>query len=155
MRITASVVRLTGEAQEVALAETQAVRAMARDEAYRERLAGLAAAIGEGQVSEEEAEELERLLELGLASGRLRALYGPGGEQAALGLYRKLPRGAALQESAREVAQALSSLAGRRLESVSLQAVGPGAFALSLAAEGAEVRVRLDRQGARLVSLGV
>ena len=36
-----SALKLTGEAQEVALAEAQAVRAMASDDGYRERLAGL------------------------------------------------------------------------------------------------------------------
>ena len=35
-----------------------------------------------------------KLLELGLQSGRIRALYGPASETAALGLYRRLPRGA-------------------------------------------------------------
>jgi len=38
---------------------------------------------------------------------------------------------------------------------VSLEAVGPGAFTLSLAAGAAEITVRVDRQGARLHSVGV
>ena len=37
------------------------------------------------------ADELDRLLTLALQSGRVRALYGPGGEQAALRAFRKLP----------------------------------------------------------------
>ena len=49
-----------------------------------ERLAALVAAVDEGEVDGEDAETLEELLELGLQSGRIRALYGPGGEQAAL-----------------------------------------------------------------------
>ena len=36
---------LAGEAREVALAEVQAVQSMARDEAMRERLTGLVAAV--------------------------------------------------------------------------------------------------------------
>jgi hypothetical protein len=111
-------VRLSEQAQEVALAEAQAVRALASGEAYRERLAGLIAAIGEGEVDAEEAGTLEELLELGLQSGRIRAHYGPGGEQAALSLYRRLPRGAELAESARDVTAALRALEGRVLESV-------------------------------------
>ncbi len=148
-------VTLASEAQEVALAEAQAVFAMARDEGYRDRLARLVAAAGEGEVSGADAEALEQLLELGLQSGRLRALYGPGGEQAALRLYRRLPRGAALAESAREVTAALAALAGKPIDSISLTVIGPGAFALSLSAEGLELSVRLDRQGARLASVGV
>src|SRR5262249_20315502 len=84
--------------------------------------------------------------------GRLRALYGPGGEQAALRLYRKLPRGRELGSSTRAVSDAVAALEGRRLERVALQSVGPGAFLLTLAAGGRELSLRLDRQGARLSS---
>jgi hypothetical protein len=144
---------LTEQGQEVALAEAQAVRALAAGGEYRARLADLIAAIGEGEVGGDEAAALEELLELGLQSGRIRAHYGPGGEQAALSLYRRLPRGAELTESAREVTLALRALEGRELGSVELTAVGPGAFALSLAAGEVEVSLRLDRQGARLRSV--
>lgn len=150
-----SSVALQGEAQEVALAETQAVLVMARDEGYRGRLASLQAAAAEGEVAGEDAETLQELLEVGLQSGRLRALYGPGGERAALTTYRRLPNGSALAQSAREVSDALRALAGEELRSVSLEAIGPGAFSLSLAAGSAEITVRLDRQGARLHSVGV
>jgi hypothetical protein len=153
--MSASGLRLTGEAQEVALAETQAVLGLARDEEYRDRLASLQAAATEGEVAGEDAETLQELLEVGLQSGRVRALYGPGGERAALQTYRRLPSGAAVAESAREVSEALSALAGQELRSVSLQAAGPGAFSLSLAAGSAEITVRLDRQGARLHSVGI
>ena len=146
---------MSPEAQEVALAEAQAVRAMAADEGYRARLAALVGAASAGEVDEEEVGTLEELLELGLQSGRIRALYGPGGEQAALALYRRLPRGAELAESTREVSAALTALAGRELSSVELRAVGPGAFALSVSAGEIEVSVRLDRQGARLTAVGV
>jgi len=148
-------VTLAGEAQEVALAETQAVLVMARDDDYRGRLASLQAAATEGEVAGEDAETLQELLELGLQSGRLRALYGPGGERAALATYRRLPNGAAVAASARDVSEALRALAGQELRSISLESVGPGAFTLSIAAEAAEISVRLDRQGARLHSVGV
>ena len=148
-------VGLKGEAQEVALAETQAVLAMARDEAYRDRLASLQAAATEGEVDGEDAETLQELLEIGLQSGRVRAVYGPGGERAALATYRRLPNGAAVADSAREVSEALKALEGEELRSVSLAATGPGAFTLSVAAGSAEITIRLDRQGARLHSVGV
>ena len=147
--------RLTGEAREVALAEAQAVLALVRDGERRERLASLVAAADEGEVDAAAAEALEELLELGLQTGRLRALYGPGGEQAALQTFRRLPRGAALARSAREVTSALQALVGKRLEGVSLAAVGPGAFTLSVVADGIELSVRLDRGGARVGSVGV
>jgi hypothetical protein len=149
-----SAVKLTGEGQEVALAEAQAVRAMASDDGYRERLAALVGAATEGEVGEEDAATLEELLELGLQSGRIRALHGPGGEQAALTIYRKLPRGSELVQSAREVTDALRTLEGRELGAIELKAVGPGAFTLSVAAGELELSLRLDRQGARLSSVG-
>ena len=93
------------------------------------------------------------LLTLALQSGRIRALYGPGGEQALLRLYRKLPGGVELARSAAAVGEALSGLQGRALESVSLTAVGPGAFSLTVAAGGVQLKVHLDRQGARLASV--
>jgi hypothetical protein len=147
-------VALRGEAAEVALGEAQAVLAMVHDGERRERLADLVAAIGDGEVEGADAEALEELFELGLQTGRLRAVYGPGGEQAALRVYRKLPRGRALGDSASDVTAALAALAGRELEGVGIQAVGPGAFVVTITAGGVELSVRLDRQGARLASVG-
>lgn len=149
-------VAVKAEEREVALGEVQAVLAAARDESYRERLAALAVSIEEGELAgEEEAAELERVLELGLQAGRIRAVYGPGGEQAALRLFRRLPAGAALAETARSVSGALAALNGRALESLRIEAVGPGMYRLALVAGGAEVAVRLDRGGVRLASIGV
>ena len=146
---------LKGEQQEIALAETRAVELHVTDPCYREELTAVIAAIEAGELPAGEAETLGGVLELSLQAGRVRALYGPGGEQAALRLYRKLPAGAAVAASAAEVSRALGALAGRPLESIALSAVGPGAFSLSLTAGGAELSIRLDRQGARLASVGV
>jgi hypothetical protein len=148
-------VRLSDEAREVALAEAQAVLAMVHDETRRDRLAELVADVNEGEVDGASADALEELLELGLATGRLRALYGPGGEQAALLAFRKLPRGAELAAGAREVTEALRALEGKRIDSVSLSNVGPGAYVLSLGADGLDLSIRVDRQGARIHSVGI
>jgi hypothetical protein len=148
-------VKLGAEAREIVLGEAQAVLAMVTDEERRGRLASLVAAVDEGEIGEEDAQAAEELLELGLQTGRVRALYGPGGEQAALRIYRQLPRGKQAGEAAREVTQALASLEGKTLESIGIQAVGPAAFVLSVNAGGAEFSVRLDRQGARLSSVGI
>jgi hypothetical protein len=146
---------LAGEEREVALAELEAVRAAAGGE-YRALLDETAAAVESGsELGERHASELDRIISLGLQTGRIRALYGPSGEQAALRAYRRLPGGAELAESARAVNDALASLAGRPLDGISIAAVGPSAYTLSLVAGGAELSVRLDRQGARLASVGV
>jgi hypothetical protein len=147
-------VQLRPEEREVAIAEAQAVFAVAAEPAYRDELAHLIAAADEGALEPADAQTLERLVELGLQAGRIRALYGPGGEQAALRLYRRLPRGAELGESAAAVTNALETLRGRTLESIRVDAVGPGAFTLTIVVDGVDLSIRLDRQGARVGALG-
>jgi len=148
-------IAVSGEAAEVALGEAQAVLAMVQDDERRGRLAELVAAVGEGELAEDDAEALAELLELGLQTGRIRAQYGPGGEQAALRLFRKLPRGQELSESAREVSGALASLVGKPLTGAGIEATGPGTFLVSLSTDGVELSVRLDRNGVRLTSVGL
>ncbi len=148
-------VKLNPAAAEVALGEAQAVLAMVSDEGRRGRLADLVAAVQDGELGGEEAQALEEIIELGLSTGRIRGVYGPEGEQAALKTYRKLPRGKELSESVRGVTDALAALEGRTLEQVKVQAAGPGAYLLSIGVEGLELAVRLDRTGARIHSAGV
>jgi hypothetical protein len=144
---------LHGEAREVALAEAQTVQSMAHDQGMRERLAELVAAVDEGTVTGDVAELLESVLELGVQTGRIRAYYGPGGEQAALSTLRKLPRGRVRTATARDVSEALQALAGARIDAVRIAAVAPGAFSIAIDADGIQASVRLDATGARLMSL--
>ena len=148
-------VRIGESEREVAIGEVEAVLAVVEDAAFRDELGAVVEAIETGELEPAEQATLEHLLELGLQAGRIRALYGPGGEQAALRLYRRLPHGAEAGESADAVNQALSALGGRTLDSIQLRAVGPGAFTLTVQAGGAELSVQLDRHGARLASVGV
>src|SRR5438874_11930178 len=127
-------VALKGEAREVALAEAQTVQSLAHDETMRSKLAELVSAVDDGGVDGDSAELLESVLELGLQTGRIRAYYGPGGEQAALSTLRRLPRGRVRADSAREVSTALETLAGATIAAVTIAAVAPGAFPLSIQA---------------------
>jgi hypothetical protein len=147
-------VKVSGDAAEVARAEAQAVLAMVQDEGRRLRLADLVAAVDEGVVGEDDAAALAELLELGLTSGRIRSVYGPEGEQAVLGLYRRLPAGRELAQSARELNEALEALSGRELERVSVTAVGPGEYGITISTPDFELVLRLGKAGARLASLG-
>ena len=148
-------IAVRGDAAEVALGEAQAVLALVADEERRGRLADLVAAVQDGELDDEAAQALEELIELGLSTGRIRSVYGPEGEQAALKTFRRLPGGRALSESASEVSSALAALEGRTLESVKVQSAGPGAYVVSVAVEGLELSVKLDRAGARIHSVGV
>lgn len=145
---------LKGEAHEVALAEAQATYAMARGEEMRGRLSELIAQLEDGAVDADGEELLESLLELAQQAGRIRAHYGPGGEQAAVATLRRLPRGRERSESARAVSAALQAFVGKPLGSIAISAVAPGSFTLTLEADGFETSVRLDGSGARIVSVG-
>jgi hypothetical protein len=147
-------VRVSGEAAEVASAEAQAVLAMVQDENRRGRLADVIAAIADGEVSGQDADALAELLELGLQTGRVRAVYGPEGEQAALALYRRLPLGRELTESTRELNDALQALEGRTIERVAVNALGPGEYGVTLSTDDYEIVLRLGRAGARLATIG-
>ena len=146
--------KLRPEEVDVARAETQAVYAVASDPGFRDELAALIASLDDDELAPEDARTLESVVELGLQAGRIRALYGPGGEQAALRLYRRLPNGSDARASADAVSEALTALRGRALESIRVDAVGPGAFSLTVAVDGAELSIRLDRAGARVSSVG-
>ena len=147
-------VRVRGEAAEVSRAEAQAVLSMLGDERRRARLADVVAAVDDGQIEGEDAAALGELLELGLQTGRLRAVYGPEGEQAALSLYRRLPQGKELTQSTSELNEALETLSGRTLERLSVHAVGPGEYGVTISAEGFELSLRLGRSGARVATVG-
>jgi len=149
-----SALPVRGEERELALAEVEAVLAAVPDGDYRARLDAVHAALEQGEpVAEEDAADLEQLVTIALQSGRARALYGPGGEQALLRLYRRLPGGIEARESAAAVSEALAQLHGKPLERVSLTAVGPGRHSLALDAGGLRLLVHLDRNGARLASV--
>ena len=146
--------RVSGDAQEVARAEAQAVLSMVVDERRRAKLADVVAAVDEGVVEGTDADALAELLELGLSTGRVRALYGPGGDQAALGLFRRLPLGKEIAESTRELNEALSALEGRTIEKITVSAVGPGEYGVTVSTEDFEIALRLGKAGARVASIG-
>jgi len=130
------------------------VLAMVQDEGRRAKLADVVAAVDEGVVEGADADALAELLELGLSTGRVRALYGPGGEQAALGLFRRLPLGKEIAETTRELNEALSALGGRTIEKITVSAVGPGEYGVSVSTEDFEIALRLGKAGARVASIG-
>jgi len=146
-------VPVRGEAAEVSRAEAQAVLAMVSDEHRRARLADVVAAVDEGRIEGDDAAALGELLELGLQTGRVRSIYGPEGEQAALALFRRLPQGRELARSTGDLNDALEALAGRTLERLSVHAVGPGEYGVSISAEGFELALRLGPSGARISSV--
>ena len=147
-------VAVRGEERELVLSAVEAVLSAVPEGDYRERLDAIHSALADdGPVSEDDTAELERLVTVALQSGRARALYGPGGEQALLRLYRRLPGGIEARESASAVSEALGQPTGKPLEQIALSVVGPGSHSLALEAGGVRLLVDLDRNGARLASV--
>ena len=96
------------------------------------RLADLVAAAGDGEVAGDDAEALEELLELGLQTGRLRALYGPGRRAGRAPPLPQAPaRARARRKRPRRVRRARRAR-GPHPRASSLEAVGPGAYLLTL-----------------------
>ena len=149
-------VLLKGEEVEVARAEVEAVRAAVGESDYASSSTSSSTTLDTGAAVEgRHSDELDRLLTLALQSGRVRALYGPGGEQAALRAYRKLPSGVGARRDDEAVNEALVSLQGRR----DRPTLGDGGRPRRLHALRHDRRrpaarpVRLDRQGTRFASV--
>ena len=71
-----------------------------------------------------------------------------------LALYRKLPAGRELTQSTRDLNAALAALEGRSLERISVNAVGPGEYGVTISTPDFEVVLRLGKAGARLATIG-
>ncbi|MCS6925357.1 MAG: hypothetical protein NZ578_05580 [Candidatus Binatia bacterium] len=125
------------------------------DATARARYTALLQAIEREELTEECRESLGSLLSVVLESGRARKLYGPAGEHALLSLFHKTPQGAALQQQAHAVTQALKGLAGQTLSSMTVRSAGPGAWALTLHTNLCELTLQIDRKGIQVISMGV
>lgn len=147
--------KLADDEREVVVAELDEVLGRAREPESRRQLSGLREEAERGQIPADQIGYLERLIEVGLESGRIRSAHTAHGEMAALRLYRRTPRGQAIQKSLEAVSQALSALAGQTLEELSLSFAGPGKFSLTVSTDQGRVLVQLDRGGAELRSLEV
>ena len=106
-----------------------------------------------GQVDEELVPALEGLLGWGLATGRIRAVYGAHAEMAASSAFQRTPAGAALQQQCDEANRALRTFLDRPLQGLSISARGPGLYLLAVEVEGSRAVLQLDRDGIHVRSL--
>ena len=129
---------LKGEAREVALAETQTVHAMARDDQMREAAAELLAAVDGGEIKGGRPSCSSPSSSSGCSRGASARSTGPVASKprcdvtpaaARPPLRRLRPRGDGGAERAR----------GPQLDAVTLAAIAPGAFMLAIEAGGRSV----------------
>src|SRR5690349_12125590 len=124
--------RLLEDEQQVMLAEIDAVVPQLQSPESQAAYAELRAATEAGEVPDELLPPLERLVEIGLETGRIRQLHSAHGEMAASRLFQRTPRGRALKETCDRANEALEALEGQTVVGVSFAPRGPGAFTLSL-----------------------
>ncbi len=115
---------LTAEASHFA----EATQSAELQQTYR----ALQTSASKGEVPAELLEPLGGLLDLGLATGRIRALHGAHHELAAGKLFRRTPQGQALQEAVSQANNGLEALEGHVLEQLSISARGPGHYTLTI-----------------------
>ncbi|HYT29173.1 MAG TPA: hypothetical protein VEN82_00205 [Actinomycetota bacterium] len=115
----------------------------------------LAWAAEQGEIPQDLEDRAGELLGLTLETGRVRSVHGPGGVQALVGVWRETPQGRALTHAVEELNQALSALRGSLIESLRVAPTAPGAYSITIAAGDAEVRLTIDRAGARLSGINV
>lgn len=120
------------------------------------RFAALRDAVVDGEVPAGLTGALESLLELALQTGRARARYRADGEGALTRLYRKTPAGRALQTHLRDVNEALATLAGQTITSmtVGMRTVGHFTIAIQTDQTSLTLAARPDTVNVESVAVG-
>jgi len=147
--------KLADDEREVILAEVEELLQRASQPKSRQRYAALRDALQLGELPDGFVPDVERLVEIGLESGRIRQVHSAHGEMAALRFYRRSSRARPVQASLEAVSQALSGLAGQTLEEITLSLAGPGSFTLAISTDQGRLLVQLDRGGAEVRSVEV
>lgn len=113
----------------------------------RERYARLRDAVAEGTVDGDLVGPLEDLLEILLESRSLHHFHGPGPERALLELYRRTPRGAAVEEASRTANRALEALRGQAVEALTFRPGLPGGHRLVVETDRCRLTLEIGRAG--------
>jgi hypothetical protein len=141
--------------RDVLAEETEALQARLHDTDSRARYGELLDAIQAGRVPEVLLAPLERLLELGLQTGRVRRVHSPQAESSYLRLYHKTPRGQTIVKAVDEANTALQALSGQVLEDVAFHARGPGVYQLVIQTEQFSLAIETRPEGIWVRELGV
>ena len=141
--------------QELIVTEAQSFSERVRSPEGREAYRALAREAAFGEISEARLPLLGSLLEVGLSTGRIRALYDAHAEAAAAKLFRATPQGMERAAQIRAVNEALQALRGKTLQKASLASRGAGSFSLTLQTDQGKLVVSLGPAGAETRSFEV
>jgi len=147
--------RLSESDRDIVAPEARAVAAALQDRQRRAAYQQLAAEADEGVIPPALVGDLERLLEMGLQTGRFRGRYGPGGETAMARLFARTPRGAEISQRVAQANAALAALVGQTLEQISFSLAGWNAYAIQLKTDRYALRIRVDGSGVQAESLEI
>ncbi len=148
-------IELDAAAREWLQEEVQALLERLQTSEGRAPYVALSSAIEAGCVPEALLSALERLLELGLQTGRIRHRYGPHAEAALLRLYHRTPAGAAITRATDEANRALASLQGHAIQAITFVPRGPGQYQLTIETDRCQVTLETDREGIWIKGLDV
>jgi hypothetical protein len=148
-------VKVEGDAREVLAVEAAALRDTITDPDARDGYLALAAAVADGEVDDPLVPSLERLLDLGLRTGRVRRVHGPHAEAAVARVYQATPAGRSLAAALTGVNTALAALRGQPLERLTFAARGPGAFTLSIETPAAGLTLDIGPAGVAVKDVSV
>jgi hypothetical protein len=116
----------------------------------RNTYASLLKFIEAGQVPEEFMIYLERLLEIGFETGRIRRVYGREGEQVFLQIYHKTPKGSRILNLVKETNRSLTTLKDQVVQNVSFSLKSPGAYRLIIDTPTCQLTLGIDPDGTRI-----
>jgi len=142
-------------ARETLLLETAALRDALTDGAARASYDALSRAVVAGEVPDDLAAPLDRVLEIGLRTGRVRRLHGVHAEAALARVFHGTAKGRALGTAVGELNTALGALAGQPLQRLSVTAKGPGAYALTVETEAATLTLEIGPEGVAVKDVSV
>ena len=125
------------------------------DSERQARYAALRDTVAAGQVPDELVPALESLLELTLQTARARARYRAEGEQTLTGLYRRTPAGRQLSDHLGQVNEALKSLDGQAIESLSVRMRTVGHFTLTIQTDATTITLATRPDSVDVESISV
>ena len=125
------------------------------DSERQARYAALRDTVAAGQVPDELVPALESLLELTLQTARARARYRAEGEQTLTGLYRRTPAGRQLSDHLRQVNEALKTLDGQTIESLSVRMRTVGHFTLTIQSDATTITLATRPDSVDVESISV
>ncbi|MGH7865525.1 MAG: hypothetical protein ACREQB_11065 [Candidatus Binataceae bacterium] len=148
-------VKLDDLQKSVLLPQIQAFIDATSDREARETYRALLAAVDAMEVAPDLQARLGAIVEIALASGRVRKLFGPAAEQSLTSLFQGTPRGREIAAAIAAVNAALHKLNGQALDSATVSLRAPGAYALTLKTAACQLVIRFEQSGIRMESVEV